>query len=80
MPEEDMEPAEGNPSPMAEAKLLTTMRKAIVLKLPNQQTEVTAREAVGHPSEAGEMAEVEGLVISVIGVINGDIDRLNVQK
>lgn len=39
-----------------------------------------AREAVGHPSEAGEMAEVEGLVISVIDVINGDTNRLNVQK
>lgn len=35
---------------------------------------------VGHPSKAGEMAELEGLVISVIDVINGDADHLNVQN
>lgn len=38
------------------------------------------RKAVGHHSEAGEMAKVEELVISVIGVINGGTTRLNVQK
>eukprot|EP00253_Pinus_taeda_P004272 PITA_04272 len=49
-------------------------------KASGSAAEVIAREAVGHPSEAGETTEVEGLVISVIGVINGDIDCLNVQK
>jgi len=36
------------------------------------------QEVVGYPNEAWEMAEVNGLVISVIGVINGDTDHLNV--
>ena len=64
---------------MVEAELLVATRKAVVLKLPDQQTEVIMKEVVGHTSEAGEMAKVEGLVINVTGVINGDIDHLNVQ-
>jgi len=77
---EDEEPTEGKTSPVAGAELLIATRKATVLKLLDQQRKVIAQEAVGHPNKAGEMAEVEGLVISVIGVINGDTDRLNVQK
>lgn len=38
------------------------------------------REAVGHTSEGGEMVGVEQLVINVTGVINGDMDHLNVQR
>jgi len=36
MPREDEEPIEGKGSPMAEAKLLLAMRKAVVLKLLDQ--------------------------------------------
>ena len=56
------------------------MRKEIVLNLLDQQKKVTIREVVGHISEAGEMAEAEGLVTNVIGVINGDKYHLNVRK
>ena len=38
------------------------------------------QEAVGHPIGAEVTAEEEGLVTNVIGVINGDIDHLNVWK
>jgi len=65
---------------MAEGGLLVVMRQAIVLELPDQRTEVIMREAVGYLSEVGEMAEKEGLVINVTGVINGDTDHLNVQR
>lgn len=42
MPGEDEEPIEGKASPMVGAKLLTRTRKATVLNLLEQQTEVTA--------------------------------------
>lgn len=80
MPGEDEESAGERASHMVEARLLVAMMKAAIPKPPDQQTEVIAREAVGHPSEAGEMAEVERLVINVTGVINGDTNHLNVQK
>ena len=38
------------------------------------------REVVGHTSEGGEMAKVEGLITNVTGVINGDIDHLSVLR
>lgn len=77
-PKEDEELAREKASHMAEGGLQVVMRKVAVLELPDQQKKVIMREAVGHTSEAGEMAVVEGLVINVIGVINGDTDHLNV--
>ena len=78
MPRENEEPTEEEASHMVEGGLLVIMRKVAVLKLLDQQIEVIMQEAVGHPSEAGEMAEEEGLVTNVTGVINGDTDHLNV--
>eukprot|EP00253_Pinus_taeda_P008964 PITA_08964 len=59
MPLEDEEPVEGKASPMAGGELLKTMRKPAVLKFLDQQIEMTTREVVGHPNEAGEMAKSE---------------------
>ena len=80
MPREDEEPAEEEVSPMAEGEMLAVMRKAVVLKLPDQQKKVTIREVVGHISEAGEMAEAEELVTNVTGVTSGDTDHLSVLR
>jgi len=80
MPGEDDESTGEKAGHMAEGRLLVIMRKVAVLELLDQQTEVIMQEVVGHPNGAEEMVEKEGLVTNVIGVINGDIDHLNVQK
>lgn len=77
---EDKEPTGEKASHMVEGRLLVVMRKTTVLEILDPWIKVIMREVVGHTSEAGQMAEVEGLVINVTGVINGDIDHLNVQR
>ena len=77
---EDEEPTEEEDSLMAEGKLLAVMKKVAIPKLPKQQKKVTAWEAAGHTSEAGEMAEAEDLVINVTGATSGGIDLLSVLK
>ena len=80
MPREDEDPVGEKASPMVEGGLLVVMRKATFLELLDQKTKVIIREVVGHISEAGEIAEVEELVINVIGVTSGDTDCLSVLR
>lgn len=54
MPGEDGEPAEEEDSLIAKGELLAVMKKAAVLKFPEQQKKVIAQEVVGHISEAGK--------------------------
>lgn len=79
-PGEDEEPIEGKASPMVEGGLLAAMKKAAVPELLDQQTEAIVQGVEGHPNGAEVTVEEEGLVTNVIGVINGDIDRLSVRK
>ena len=72
-----MEPVGEKTSPMAEGGLLVVLRKAAVPELPDQQIKVIVREVVGHISEAGELVEVEELVINVTGAISGGTDPSN---
>jgi len=80
MPGEDAEPVREKTSPMAEGGLLVVMRKVAIPELSDQWTKVIVREVVGHINEAGEMVEVEELVINVTGVINGDTYHLSVLR